>query len=84
MTLPLTHFIRQSASRARRSGGEVTITTQIPTVLIEWDLGECLLQGHEADDFIDKVRDMWAHVGDVTQEECALCEAWAYIETLSD
>ena len=82
--MTLTQFIRQTADMASRSGGTVNIDSRFGTVAIEWDSGECFLQGDEGDSFIEKVRDMWNTTGDTTEEECALCEAWPYIENLSE
>ena len=80
----LTSIIQQNADLARNSGGRVALDSAYSTVAIEWDGGECFMQGDEAAQFIDAVIALWEAAGDATIDDCELCEAWPYIETISD
>ncbi len=79
----LTDIIRQTAQLSANSGGTVDLSPHLSTVAISWGDGcECFMQGQEADEFNDRVRALWEESGDTTMEDCALCEAWPYIESL--
>ena len=79
----LTDIIRQTAQLSTNSGGSVDMRPHLSTVAISWGDGcECFMQGQEADEFNDRVRALWEKSGDTTMEDCALCEAWPYIENL--
>lgn len=77
----LSTYIRQTAQLSSNSGGTVDLSAHLSMVSITWGDGyECFMQGHEADEFCDRVRALWEKSGDTTMEDCALCEAWPYIE----
>jgi len=80
----LTSIIQQTAELVRNSGGRVVLDSAYSTVAIDWDGGECFMQGDEAVQFIESVTAMWEAAGDATIDDCELCEAWPYIENLSN
>lgn len=77
----LEEIIKADAAWVRRSCYEVTCNEMFAWVNISDGIGEILLQGSPADDFIAEARSLWAEVMNVTTEEVMLHLAKPYIES---
>ena len=82
--MTLSGVIKHTAQLARNSGASVDARAHLSVVAISWADGECFMQGADADQFITAVRLLSEAAPDVTIEDCELCEAWPYIENLSN
>lgn len=77
-------IIEQQAALALNSGATVMIDRHYGTVSIDWDEGQCFLQYDDADRFISRTDALWRENPETGRGECDLCEAWQYIESLSN
>lgn len=75
--MELSEIIRAAA--ARMKDVTVDIDKGMGTVcIIAEDQEDIFMQGDDADDFINEVEELYEKAGDVTEDECALCQAEDY------
>lgn len=85
--MKLIDILKQQAEYTRNSGVEVDIDEPMGTVnIFETHNPDCcvFLQGDEGYTWIDEWREIWEKVGDLGLDECALAQAYPYLDILAE